>query len=126
MVYFLLTDGRTVEGTQDCSCTVHGGPHWLHGNDQWKQANERLLDQGNVRGFIFADLPRVKEKRWYMESQHIVEIIRGGDTAMTPARECGAGKETRSKGPELTGIKAASPAETSPADLTPAQTAEEV
>lgn len=78
MVYYRLTDGSVVRAEKDCTCRTHDGPHWLHDNDYWRASNEQLRADGNIRGFIVADLARVREKRWYMERQHIVEIIREG------------------------------------------------
>lgn len=71
-----LTDGSTVVAAKDCDCRNHDGPHWLHDNDMWRASNERLRAAGNIRGFIVADLARVREKHWHMERDKIVEIIR--------------------------------------------------
>lgn len=76
MVYYRLADGSVVVAAKDCTCRDHDGPHWLHDNDMWRASNAQLRAIGNIRGFIVADLARVQEKRWYMEREHIDEIIR--------------------------------------------------
>lgn len=76
MVRFRLADGRVVIAERDCVCSNHEGPHWLYENDLRRAANERLRLAGNIRGFITEDLYRIREKRWYMESASIIEIIR--------------------------------------------------
>lgn len=75
---FRLTDGSVIEAVKDCDCLdrIHEGPHWLYMNDLWRASNERLRVDGNIRGYIFADLPRVREKRFYMERYGIIEILR--------------------------------------------------
>ena len=73
---FKLADGTIVEAVKDCGCVDHDGPHWLYMDDLWKASNQKLRDAGNVRGFIVAELHRLKEKRFSMERQRIDEIIR--------------------------------------------------
>lgn len=76
MVKYRLADGSIVVAAKDCTCSDHDGPHWLYINDHWRASNERLRSAGNIRGFLHEDLPRVRQKRFEMERQHIVEIIR--------------------------------------------------
>jgi len=79
-IRFLLVSGEVVTAGQDCGCRNHNGPHWLYINDLWRKRNQELLNGGNVRGFIVEDLARIREKRWYMETRHIVEILQEGGT----------------------------------------------
>jgi hypothetical protein len=71
-----LTDGSVVAMKKDCDCRNHDGPHWLYMDSLWRAGNEQLRINGNIRGFIVTDLARVKQKRWHMEREKIVEIIR--------------------------------------------------
>lgn len=75
-ITFRLADNSVVAAVKDCECRSHDGPHWLYDNDLWRSSNERLRTAGNIRGFIVADLARVKEKRWHMERENIAEIMR--------------------------------------------------
>ena len=77
MIKLKRADGIIVDGEQDCTCVdIHDGPHWIYENDLWKARNQRLLDQGNTRGHIHEEVPRLKEKLWEMERRGIVEILR--------------------------------------------------
>lgn len=75
MARFRLEDGSVVEAPQDCECRSHTGPHWLHMDDVRKASSRRLLEAGNAQGHIVEELARLREKRWYMERLHVVEIV---------------------------------------------------
>ncbi len=72
-----LTDGRIIPAEKDCGCleAVHAGPHWLYMDDYLRATSNRLLAAGNVRGFIVAEITRLKEKEYQMSIRGVVEII---------------------------------------------------
>lgn len=73
-----LTTGEVVSLEKDCDCLpqFHDGPHWLYNDDLWKARNQRLLDAGNVRGFLQEDIVRLREKAYQLHCRSIEEIIR--------------------------------------------------
>lgn len=72
-----LTDGRIVPAEKDCTCldTIHIGPHWLYIDNLRRVRNSRMLDTGNVRGFIQEEIPRLREKEYQMRMLDVAEVI---------------------------------------------------
>lgn len=70
-----LIDGSVVELIKDCDCITHIGPHWLHMNNLWHERNQKLLDTGNLYGFMHEEVLRLEQKAYDMESKEISEII---------------------------------------------------
>ena len=71
-----LISGEVVPLLQDCDCTTHSGPHWLHLDDIWKQQNTELLECGNIWGHVVESERRLEVKLQEMESRGIDEIYR--------------------------------------------------
>lgn len=88
----------------DCGCRGHDGPHWLHMADLDRASTRRLLEEGNVLGFIVEEAARCKALAFEMrangctelpddrESEHWRAVVRhlhriaGSDTAPTSVR----------------------------------------
>jgi hypothetical protein len=76
-----LTDGSMVELVQDCDCTTHTGPHWLHMSDIERRLNEDALAQkpdseSLQQWFAHVEINRLQERARHMQWRNIVRIIR--------------------------------------------------
>lgn len=75
-----LTDGRIVpaDSLHDCGCITHSGPHWLHMDQMWKQANAELKARGTtlaLMGFIQEEQARLAEKLQQMTVNGVAEVL---------------------------------------------------
>lgn len=75
---FGLVKGQWVELEKDCECLpeLHDGPHWLHSDRLWHDANLKLLKRDDYLGgiaFCQEEGARLREKRYQMESRSIEE-----------------------------------------------------
>jgi len=76
MKYMGQIGGKWVELPKDCGCLpeIHEGPHWIHADASYREANLKLYDRcqaGDVLGcFGFAqeEGARLREKRYQMEA----------------------------------------------------------
>ena len=50
----------------DCGCITHSGPHWLHMDRIWHENNQKMLRDGNLRGFLTEEIARLKEKEFHL------------------------------------------------------------
>jgi len=88
MVFARLTCGRLVRLTKDCGCITHEGPHWLHTDRAYREANRKLvLDAfakspgiyggvlGAMRGFAGEERARLNAKLFAMKSRGISELF---------------------------------------------------
>ena len=73
---FRLKDGSIVDLPKDCSCVTHEGPHWLHADDLYHEANQKLLLAGCASGFAIEEQARLQSKLNRMDAKGIVEILR--------------------------------------------------
>lgn len=74
-----LTSGEVIPLGKDCSCVTHAGPHWLHADQMWKEANKAILAQGQTmlacQGFAVEESARLREKAWQMERLKIAQLL---------------------------------------------------
>ena len=84
-IRFKLADGSIVDAVKDCDCITHAGPHWLHMDALTARLNAPLATAGGLAPISYSqnELARLREKRYQMERQGIVEILRleGGDAS---------------------------------------------
>lgn len=76
-----LTDGSIIDLVKECGCTLHDGPHWLHMDAVSHRLNQPLRDRAArgdalaVSGLAVAEIARLREKRYQMESRRIVQLL---------------------------------------------------
>lgn len=79
MMQARLKDGSIVDLHKDCSCVTHEGPHWIHADDLYHQANQMLLNVCTrlaSAGFAIEEQVRLQRKLQIMNAKGIVEILR--------------------------------------------------
>lgn len=80
-----LTDGSiiTLDGPCEAGCITHTGPHWVQSDALHRRMNRRFLEgeitAGKAAAFATAEIDRLREKRYQMESRGIVRLIQDGN-----------------------------------------------
>lgn len=79
MLQARMKDGSIVELSKDCGCITHEGPHWIHADDLYREAN-KLLSSACTRlvsaGFAIEEQVRLQSKLQIMNAKGIVEVLR--------------------------------------------------
>ncbi|MCX7100987.1 MAG: hypothetical protein NTX38_05710 [Methylobacter sp.] len=79
MMQARLKDGSIVDLLKDCSCVTHEGPHWIHADNLYREANKLLLNTCTrlaSAGFAIEEQVRLQRKLQIMNAKGIVEILR--------------------------------------------------
>jgi len=72
-----LLDGSVVRLEKECDClpAIHESPHWVHMDETAKRLNARLLERGNLHGFVMSESARLTDLVWQMERRGISELL---------------------------------------------------
>lgn len=79
MLQARMKDGSIVELSKDCGCITHEGPHWIHADDLYREANKLLSSactQLASAGFAIEEQVRLQLKLQIMNAKGIVEVLR--------------------------------------------------
>ena len=93
-VQAVLESGETVVLLKDCDCVTHDGPHWVHADEAWREANRNMFARAQstgtpadlahyaCHGFAVEELARLTSLEHSLRHRRIARLVRC-DVAVT-------------------------------------------